>query len=31
MRLILASSSKNRQDIFKMIGFKYEVIVSKVD
>lgn len=29
MRLILASSSKQRQDIFKMIGWKYEVITSK--
>ena len=29
MRLILASGSKQRQDIFKMIGWKYEVITSK--
>ena len=28
MKLILASSSKQRQDIFKMIGWKYEVIKS---
>lgn len=28
MKLILASSSKQRQDIFKMIGLKYEVIKS---
>ncbi len=31
MRIILASSSKQRQDIFKMIGLKYEVITSNVD
>ena len=31
MRLILASSSKNRQDIFNMIGWKYEVITSLVE
>ena len=31
MRLILASSSKNRQDIFKMMGWKYEVIKSLVE
>ena len=28
MRLILASSSKQRQDIFNMIGLKYDVITS---
>lgn len=28
MKLILASGSKPRQDIFKMIGWKYEVIKS---
>ena len=28
MKLILASKSEQRQDIFKMIGLKYEVIVS---
>ena len=28
MRIILASSSKQRQDIFNMIGLKYEVITS---
>jgi len=28
MKLILASGSKQRQDIFKMIGWKYEVIKS---
>lgn len=28
MKLILASSSKNRQDIFKMVGLKYEVVKS---
>ena len=28
MRLILASGSKQRQDIFKMIGWKYEVVKS---
>ncbi|MBQ9298266.1 MAG: septum formation protein Maf [Clostridia bacterium] len=31
MRLILASGSKQRQDIFKMVGFKYEVIKSTVE
>lgn len=31
MRLILASSSKQRQDIFKMIGWKYEIIKSLVE
>ena len=31
MNLILASSSKQRQDIFNMIGFKYEVVTSLVD
>ena len=31
MKLILASSSKNRQDIFKMVGLKYEVIKSTVE
>ena len=31
MRLILASGSKERQEIFNMIGFKYEVIKSLVD
>ena len=31
MRLILASSSKNRQRIFKNIGWKYEVITSLVE
>ena len=31
MRLILASSSKNRQNIFKNIGWKYEVIKSLVE
>ena len=29
LKLILASSSKPRQDIFKNIGLKYEVIKSK--
>lgn len=28
MRIILASSSKQRQDIFNMIGLKYDVIIS---
>ena len=28
MKLILASGSKRRQDIFNMIGLKYEVITS---
>ena len=31
MRLILASGSKQRQDIFKSIGWKYEVIKSLVE
>ena len=31
MKIILASSSKQRQDIFKMIGLKYEVVTSNVD
>lgn len=31
MRIILASGSKQRQDILKMIGLKYEVIKSLVD
>ena len=28
MKLILASSSKQRRDIFDMIGFKYEIVTS---
>ena len=31
MRLILASSSKNRQRIFRNIGWKFEIITSKVE
>ncbi|MBP3634923.1 MAG: septum formation protein Maf [Bacilli bacterium] len=31
MKIILASSSKQRQDILKMIGLKYEIITSNVD
>ncbi len=31
MKVILASSSKQRQDILKMIGLKYDVIVSDID
>ena len=31
MRLILASNSKTRKDIFDMIGWKYEVITSNVE
>ena len=31
VKVILASSSKQRQDIFKMIGLKYEVVKSLVD
>ena len=31
MNLILASSSKPRQDIFKNIGWKYEVVKSLVE
>ncbi len=31
MRLILASKSKNRQDIFNMLGLKYDIITSNVE
>lgn len=31
MRLVLASSAKNRKDIFDMIGWKYEIIKSTVE
>lgn len=31
MKIILASSSKQRQDIFKMIGLKYQIVTSDVD
>ena len=31
MRLILASSSKQRQEILNMIGLKYEVVTSNVE
>lgn len=31
MKIILASSSKQRQDIFNMVGLKYDVIVSTVE
>lgn len=31
MRLILASNSKTRKDIFDMVGWKYEVITSNVE
>lgn len=31
MRLILASNSKARKDIFDMIGWKYEVIASNIE
>lgn len=31
MKLILASGSKQRQDIFNMIGWKYEVVKSLVE
>lgn len=31
MRIILASKSKQRRDIFDMIGFKYEVMTSSVE
>lgn len=31
MRLILASNSKTRKDIFDMIGWKYEVLTSQVE
>ena len=31
MKLILASNSKTRKDIFDMVGWKYEVVTSKVD
>lgn len=31
MKIVLASSSKQRQDILNMIGLKYDVVVSDVD
>lgn len=31
MKLILASSSKQRQDIFQMIGWKYKVVKSLIE
>ena len=31
MKLILASTSKPRQDLFDMIGLKYEVVKSLVE
>lgn len=31
MKLILASNSKTRKDIFDMVGWKYEVITSNVE
>lgn len=31
MKLILASNSKSRKDIFDMIGWKYEVITSNIE
>jgi len=31
MKLILASGSKQRRDIFNMLGLKYEVVTSKVE
>lgn len=31
MKLILASGSKNRQDLFDMVGLKYEVVKSTVE
>ena len=31
MRLILASNSKTRKDIFDMVGWKYEVITSNIE
>lgn len=31
VKIVLASSSKQRQDIFKMIGLKYDVAVSNVE
>lgn len=31
MKIVLASGSKQRQDIFKMIGLKYEVVKPDVD
>ena len=30
MKIVLASSSKQRQDIFNMIGLKYDVVTSNV-
>ena len=31
MKLILASSSEVRQDIFKKVGWKYEVVKSLIE
>ena len=31
MRLILASNSKTRKDIFDMVGWKYEIVTSNVE
>lgn len=31
MKIVLASGSKQRQDIFEMIGLKYEVITSDIE
>ncbi len=31
MKLILASNSKTRKDIFDLIGWKYEIVTSKVE
>ena len=31
MKLVLASSSKNRKDLLNMVGFKYEIIKSRKD
>lgn len=31
VKIVLASSSKQRQDIFKMIGLKYDVVVSNIE
>lgn len=31
MKLVLASSSKNRKDLLDMVGFKYEIIKSRKD
>lgn len=31
MKVILASNSKQRQDILKMVGLKYDVMLSNIE